>query len=216
MSGFCGAAFADRDELLAATAARAVGELAAALADRVEPAAPPAERLAAAAKTYVRFTAEHASLFQVLYGSGLDKARYPELAVVARPIVDAFGNRHGKSRRALTSSPPPWQPPRTDSPPPTRRRVEERVGRYRHRRRHRRRAGGHRDDGTRRSLGDRGRALTRDRQQAKSAGDQVPVVLASRRYVRGSGPGRARPWHDRRLDSARQTVAPRWKPPSSR
>jgi NAD(P)-dependent dehydrogenase (short-subunit alcohol dehydrogenase family) len=50
----------------------------------------PEHRLAAAAETYVRFADEHRALFQALAGSGLDKARYPEIGRAAQPISAAF------------------------------------------------------------------------------------------------------------------------------
>jgi AcrR family transcriptional regulator len=94
--------FADRDELLAAVAVRALGVLAAMLgggggggADpavdpAVDPAAAPAqapsERLAAMAGAYVRFAAEQRPLFDTLFNSGLDKNRYPELQRAWEPV----------------------------------------------------------------------------------------------------------------------------------
>jgi AcrR family transcriptional regulator len=81
--------FADRDALLAAVAVRAA-ELLADRLDREVPAGPPAQRLAAAARTYVRFASDHRPLFQALAGSGLDKDRHPEIARAAQPISAAF------------------------------------------------------------------------------------------------------------------------------
>jgi AcrR family transcriptional regulator len=72
--------FADRDALLAAVALRAYGVLGprldAATADGPED---PVDQLARAADAYVRFTVEERPLFAVMFGAGLDKARYPEL-----------------------------------------------------------------------------------------------------------------------------------------
>lgn len=82
--------FADREQLLAAIAARASELLANALAEQVDTKQPPAERLAAAARTYLHFAAKHRALFQAAYSSGLDKAAHPELAQIAKPVVDAF------------------------------------------------------------------------------------------------------------------------------
>jgi AcrR family transcriptional regulator len=81
--------FADRDALLAAVAVRAA-ELLADQLDREVPAGPPAQRLAAAARTYVRFASDHRPLFQALAGSGLDQDRHPEIARAAQTISAAF------------------------------------------------------------------------------------------------------------------------------
>ena len=72
--------FADRDELLAAVAVRALRLFGQALAAQVSAADPPERRLAAMASGYVRFAAERRALFGVVFGIGLDKkSRYPEL-----------------------------------------------------------------------------------------------------------------------------------------
>lgn len=71
--------FADRDELLAAVAARALSTFAAMLADAADAAATPAQRLAAMAGAYVRFAAQQRPLFDTIFNSGLDKSRHPEL-----------------------------------------------------------------------------------------------------------------------------------------
>jgi AcrR family transcriptional regulator len=71
--------FADRDELLAAVAVRALYAFADALAGQARDQDPPEQRLAAMAGGYVRFAAEQRPLFDVVYATGLDKTRYPEL-----------------------------------------------------------------------------------------------------------------------------------------
>jgi AcrR family transcriptional regulator len=72
--------FADRDELLAAVAVRALDAFGQALAAQTSEADPPERRLAAMASGYVRFAAEQRALFGVVFGVGLDKkTRYPEL-----------------------------------------------------------------------------------------------------------------------------------------
>jgi AcrR family transcriptional regulator len=81
--------FADRDALLAAVAVRAA-ELLADQLDRQVPPGPPAHRLAAAARTYVRFASDHRPLFQALAGSGFDKDRHPEIGRAAEAIGAAF------------------------------------------------------------------------------------------------------------------------------
>ena len=71
--------FADRDELLAAVAVRALSVFTAMLGSAADAADTPAQRLTAMAGAYVRFAAEQRPLFDVVYATGLDKTRYPEL-----------------------------------------------------------------------------------------------------------------------------------------
>src|SRR5262249_14156488 len=72
--------FANRDELLAAVAIRALHEFGEALAAQSPETDLPEERLASMAAGYVRFAAEQRALFGVLFGIGLDKKeRHPEL-----------------------------------------------------------------------------------------------------------------------------------------
>ncbi len=78
--------FADRDELLATVAVRALSVFAAMLADAADAAEAPAQRLAAMAGAYVRFAAQQRPLFDTLYSSGLDKSRYPELQRACEPV----------------------------------------------------------------------------------------------------------------------------------
>jgi AcrR family transcriptional regulator len=79
--------FADRDELLAAVAARALtvfaAMLSAAAGDAVDT---PAQRLARMAGAYVRFAAQQRPLFDTLFNSGLDKSRHPELQRAWEPV----------------------------------------------------------------------------------------------------------------------------------
>jgi AcrR family transcriptional regulator len=82
--------FADRDELLAAVAVRALHAFADALVAGTSEGDPPERRLAAMARGYVRFAAEHRPLFDVVYGTGLDKTRYPELRVAYERIEVPF------------------------------------------------------------------------------------------------------------------------------
>jgi AcrR family transcriptional regulator len=82
--------FADRDDLLAAVAVRALELFRLALVPKAEACADPADRLAAMARAYVRFAAARRPLFEVLYESGLDKARHPEIEAAERPVTDAF------------------------------------------------------------------------------------------------------------------------------
>jgi len=78
--------FADRDELLAAVAARALTVFAAMLGDAADAADTPAQRLAAMAGAYVRFAAQQRPLFDTIFNSGLDKSRYPELQRAWEPV----------------------------------------------------------------------------------------------------------------------------------
>lgn len=78
--------FADRDELLAAVAARALSVFAAMLAAAADTAGTPAQRLAAMAGAYVRFASQQRPLFDTLFNSGLDKGRYPELLRAWEPV----------------------------------------------------------------------------------------------------------------------------------
>lgn len=72
--------FADRDELLAAVALRALGAFVEALQAASSETDPPEERLGAMAAEYVRFAAGQPALFGVVFGVGLDKKqRHPEL-----------------------------------------------------------------------------------------------------------------------------------------
>ena len=83
--------FADRDELLAAVAVRALRAFGEALAAQSPDTDPPEERLAAMAGGYVRFAAEQPALFGVVFGVGLDKKqRYPELREAYEDVEDSF------------------------------------------------------------------------------------------------------------------------------
>jgi AcrR family transcriptional regulator len=82
--------FADRDDLLAAVAVRALDSFAAMVAAQGSPD-DPAQRLAAMARAYVQFAGEQSSLFDVLFIAGLDKSRYPELQRAWIPIDELLG-----------------------------------------------------------------------------------------------------------------------------
>ena len=84
--------FADRDELLAAVAVRALHAFADALAAGSGDQDPPGQRLAVMTRGYVRFAAEQRPLFDVVYGTGLDKSRYPELRSAYRRVEEPFGS----------------------------------------------------------------------------------------------------------------------------
>src|SRR5580693_7259669 len=78
--------FADRDELLAAVAIRALTVFATMLSAAADAADTPAERLAGMAGAYVRFAAQQRPLFDTLFNSGLDKSRHPELQRAWEPV----------------------------------------------------------------------------------------------------------------------------------
>jgi AcrR family transcriptional regulator len=82
--------FADRDDLLAAVAVHAYELFYAEVAGGMSQFQPPADRLAAMARGYVRFAAANRPLFEVLYEAGLDKAGHPEIEQAEQPLTDAF------------------------------------------------------------------------------------------------------------------------------
>lgn len=82
--------FADREDLLAAVAVRAFEIFTGALLPEMAKFADPADRLAAMSRGYVRFAAYHRPLFEVLYETGLDKGRHPEIEAAEQPLNDAF------------------------------------------------------------------------------------------------------------------------------
>ena len=84
--------FADRDELLAAVAVRALHAFADALAAECGDGDPPEQQLAAMARSYVRFAAEQRSLFDVVYATDLDKSRYPDLVPAYQRVEEPFSS----------------------------------------------------------------------------------------------------------------------------
>ena len=78
--------FADRDQLLAAVAARGLTVFAAMLSGAANAVDTPEQRLAALAGAYVRFAAQQRPLFDALFSSGLDKSRHPELRRAWEPV----------------------------------------------------------------------------------------------------------------------------------
>lgn len=82
--------FAGRDELLAAVAVHAYEVFGAEFLPPASQYPDPGERLAALARGYVRFAGRQRPLFEVLFGSGLDKCRYPEVKAAEKPLSDAF------------------------------------------------------------------------------------------------------------------------------
>jgi AcrR family transcriptional regulator len=82
--------FADREQLLVAVAMRACDLLLAELSAETGGADAAADRLAAAARAFVRFAAANRPLFETLVASDIAKGRHPELERAARPVTDAF------------------------------------------------------------------------------------------------------------------------------
>jgi AcrR family transcriptional regulator len=77
--------FADRDDLLAAVAVRALHTFADMVAEEGSRDSPE-QQLAAMARAYVRFASQQRPLFDALFNAGLDKSRYPELTRAWAPI----------------------------------------------------------------------------------------------------------------------------------
>jgi AcrR family transcriptional regulator len=82
--------FADRDDLLAAVAVHAFELFRDALVPEMDQFREPADRLVAMARAYVRFAATSRPLFEVLYESGIDKTRHPEIEAAEEPLDQAF------------------------------------------------------------------------------------------------------------------------------
>src|SRR5262249_53772620 len=82
--------FADRDDLLAAVGVRALRAFAAALAAETARAQAPDQRLAPMGRAHVRFAGEQRPLFDTVFGTGIDKSRYPEYRRAYEPVDHAF------------------------------------------------------------------------------------------------------------------------------
>jgi len=82
--------FADRDELLAAVGVRAVHAFTAAIAAESVASQAPEQQLAAMARAYVRFAGEQRPLFDTVFGTGIDKSRYPDLQQAWGPLDEVF------------------------------------------------------------------------------------------------------------------------------
>src|SRR5205823_5986573 len=84
--------FADRDELLAAVAVRALETFVEVLEERTPATDSLEQRLAVMAAGYVRFAAEQPALFSVVFGMGLDKkSSYPELRQAYEKVEGTLG-----------------------------------------------------------------------------------------------------------------------------
>jgi AcrR family transcriptional regulator len=79
--------FTDRDALLAAAAVRGHEELLARFRAAIADQATPADQAAAISAAYVRFAAERRPMFELLFGAGLDKHRYPDFEAAATAVL---------------------------------------------------------------------------------------------------------------------------------
>jgi AcrR family transcriptional regulator len=84
--------FADREALLAAVTVHAYELFYAEVEREVDRFRKPADRLAAVARSYVRFAGTHRTLFEALFAHGVDKSRHPEVDAAKRPLDEAFVN----------------------------------------------------------------------------------------------------------------------------
>lgn len=82
--------FASREDLLAAVTVRAFESFRDLLLPAMDRFADPADRLVAMASAYVRFAAASPAMFEMLYESGVDKTRHPEVEAAERPLNNAF------------------------------------------------------------------------------------------------------------------------------
>jgi AcrR family transcriptional regulator len=79
--------FADRDELLAEAATRAALELRARFGAALAVSGRPLDQVGEVAAAYVRFAAERRAMFEVLFGAGLEKSRYPRLEAETQGLM---------------------------------------------------------------------------------------------------------------------------------
>jgi len=82
--------FADRDEFLAAVAVHAYELFNTQFLPQINEFPEPAGRLAALARSYVRFAGAHRPLFEVIFVAGLDKVQHPEVKAAEKPFEDAY------------------------------------------------------------------------------------------------------------------------------
>lgn len=82
--------FADRDEFLAAVAVHGYEVFNDQFLPGINEFPEPAGRLAAGARAYVRFAGTYRPLFEVIFATGLDKNRHPEMMAAEKPFHDAF------------------------------------------------------------------------------------------------------------------------------
>jgi AcrR family transcriptional regulator len=82
--------FADRNDLLAAVAVRACEVFYREILQEIGQARDPADRLAAIARSYVRFAGFNRPLFEVLFTGRIDKRGHPEVEEAERPLNDTL------------------------------------------------------------------------------------------------------------------------------
>jgi AcrR family transcriptional regulator len=82
--------FADRDDLLAAVAVRALELFEGEIDSRLRREAGPTGRLMAISGAYVRFAGKHEPLFRTLFEAPLDKERHVEVAEAEQRIDNVF------------------------------------------------------------------------------------------------------------------------------
>lgn len=82
--------FAGREEFLAAVAVHGYGLFNEEFLPEASAFPAPAGRLAAGVRAYVRFAGTHRALFEVMFMTGLDKARHPEVKAAEKPFHDAY------------------------------------------------------------------------------------------------------------------------------
>lgn len=82
--------FTDRADLLAAVVVHAYQVFHAELLPDLDAAGSPRDRLAAMARSYVRFAGTHRALFDVSFQAGVDKGAHPEVERAEQPITAAF------------------------------------------------------------------------------------------------------------------------------
>ncbi|MDP9795515.1 AcrR family transcriptional regulator [Catenuloplanes nepalensis] len=82
--------FTDRDDLVAAAALRGCAILIDTLAAETASATTAEDRLAAAARAYVRFAAEHRALFEAVFAGPAHGFRDPRLEEAAAPVKRTF------------------------------------------------------------------------------------------------------------------------------
>ncbi|GAA3438533.1 TetR/AcrR family transcriptional regulator [Kutzneria kofuensis] len=82
--------FANREALLAALVLKAHDEQARRFAEAVGSTADPVEQLAEFAAAYVQFTVDEPALSELIFGAGIDKSAYPELAAAGGKVLDVL------------------------------------------------------------------------------------------------------------------------------
>lgn len=97
--------FAGKEALLAEVARRGFVALAAALAAAAAGRAGaagdgPADRLVRLGRAYVRFAVDHPALFRAMFGAGVDKPAFPDLAAAAAAAESALAGEVGRAKAA--------------------------------------------------------------------------------------------------------------------